>query len=124
MSTTNLQSKHKQSDSVMEEGEQNEALNFIQPSTSKKGKLSGFERNKRWREKKGSDFKKVESARVEKIRKNRIAQMSPTELNKYKMAACERKRKSRMLKKQKEMENAGSSLTETVGSSSMHANGN
>jgi hypothetical protein len=42
--------------------------------------------------------------------------MSPTELNKYKMAACEPKRKSRMLNKQKEMENAGSSSIETAGS--------
>ena len=56
-------------------------------------------RNKRWREKKGSDFKKAESKRVEKIRKNRVTQTSATELKKYKMAAAERKRKSRMLKK-------------------------
>lgn len=38
------------------------------------------------------------------------------------MAACERKRKSRILKKQKEMENAGSSSTETAGSSSTLTN--
>lgn len=52
-------------------------------STSKKGKLSGSERNRKWRDKKGNDFNKAESARVEAQRKKRIAKMSTTELTKY-----------------------------------------
>ena len=39
--------------------------------------------------------------------------MSKTELARYRSAGAERKRKSRMLKRQKEMENAGNLSTET-----------
>ena len=87
-------------------------LFFVYYSTVKKGKLSGSERNKRWREKKGADFQKAESERVEKIR-SRVAQMSATDLQKYKMAAAERKIKSCMLKKQKEMEMGENASPET-----------
>ena len=39
--------------------------------------------------------------------------MSKTELGRYRIAAAERKRKNRMFKRQKEMENAGNPSTET-----------
>ena len=44
--------------------------------------------------------------------------MSPNELKKYKMAAAERKRKSRMLKKQKEIESEGNAVSENQTTSS------
>ncbi|XP_048583778.1 uncharacterized protein LOC125563079 [Nematostella vectensis] len=78
-------------------------------------RLSGSERNKRWREKKGAEFKKAESQRIEKRRKRRVTEMSEADLKKYKMAAADRKRKSRMLKRQKEVEESrGTSSTETT----------
>ena len=82
-------------------------------STSKKAKLTGSERSKRWRDKNGNDFKKAESIKVERRCKSRIAEMSRTELARYRSAAAERKRKSRLLKRQKEIENAGNPSTET-----------
>lgn len=87
-------------------------------TTVKKKKLSGSERNKRWRAKKGADFQKSESERVERRRKSRVSQMSARDLQKYRMAAAERKRKSRMSKNRKEMENVQSESDNTSPSAS------
>ena len=77
-------------------------------------KLSGAERTKRWRQKKGDEFKKTESIRVEKTRQARLSGMSPTELNAYKMAATARKRKSRLLQKQRLSESASGTSEATT----------
>ena len=87
-------------------------------TTIKKKKLSGSERNKRWRAKKGADFHRSESERVEKRRKSRVSQMSARDLQKYRMAAAERKRKSRMSKNRKEMESVQSQSDSTSPSTS------
>lgn len=67
-----------------------------------------------WRQKKEDEFKKTESIRVEKTRQARLSGMSPTELNAYKTAATARKRKSRLLQKQRLSESASGTSEATT----------